>query len=212
MYAFRALGLEDGEVPDDSVPEMARRYVEELLGFQPEGPYLLGGHSSGGVIAYEIAGQLLARGHVVERVIQVDTVTVEQSHRLGVRNMHDAVRLVESFEDVSSELAGSLLVAMRSDPRLGEVILATNKALALYHPARHAVPLVYLRASERDPVLDPHADAWWRAQTAGGFEVHDVPGNHFSVMEDPHVAAVARVLRERLDARRPEVAPLRGVA
>ncbi|MCY0992037.1 amino acid adenylation domain-containing protein [Nannocystis sp. ILAH1] len=212
VYAFRALGLEDGEVPEGSVPEMARRYVEELLELQPEGPYLLGGHSSGGVIAYEIAGQLLARGHVVERVIQVDTVTVEQSHRLGVRDMHDAIQLVESFKAISSELATSLLVAMRSDPRLGEVILATNKALALYQPARHAVPLVYLRASERDPVLDPHADAWWRAQTAGGFEAHDVPGNHFSVMEDPHVAAVARVLRERLDPGRPEVAPLRGVA
>ncbi|SFF19357.1 amino acid adenylation domain-containing protein [Nannocystis exedens] len=210
VFAFRAFGLEDGEVPFDSVPEMARRYVEELLEFQPEGPYLLGGHSSGGVIAYEIAGQLLARGHAVERVVQVDTVTVEQSHRLGVRDMHDAIRLVESFKAISSDLASSLLVAMRSDPRLGAVILATNKALAHYQPARHPVSLVYLRASERDSVLDPHADAWWRAQTAGGFEAHDVPGDHFSVMEDPHVAAVARVLRDRLD--RPEPARLPAAA
>ena len=38
VYAFRAAGLEDGEVPYRDVPAMAGRYVEELLDLQPEGP------------------------------------------------------------------------------------------------------------------------------------------------------------------------------
>src|SRR5437764_876494 len=43
----------------------ARRYVEELRRIQREGPYQLIGYSFGGVIAYEMARQLLASGERV---------------------------------------------------------------------------------------------------------------------------------------------------
>ena len=48
-----------------SLEEMAAPFVEELLAIQPEGPFHLGGHSFGGVLAFEIAQQLIARGREV---------------------------------------------------------------------------------------------------------------------------------------------------
>jgi amino acid adenylation domain-containing protein len=55
-----------------SVEQMASRYVEELLAFEPQGPYLLGGWSAGGPIALEMAQQLRARGYDVPLLVSID--------------------------------------------------------------------------------------------------------------------------------------------
>lgn len=44
---------------------MAQRNAEDILKVQPEGPYLLGGHSYGGAVALEIALLLESWGHEV---------------------------------------------------------------------------------------------------------------------------------------------------
>ncbi|WAS89362.1 alpha/beta fold hydrolase [Corallococcus sp. NCRR] len=202
VHAFRASGLEPGEVLYRDVPEMARTYVDELLAFQPQGPFWLGGHSSGGVIAYEMAAELLRRGHAVAGVIQIDTVTVDDSRRLNVRSVGDVLRLIDAFQEISPRAAEGLRTAMELDTRLRDVVLATNEAIAAYAPGRHAVPLVHLRATERDTVLDSHAAAWWTALTTASFQIHDVQGNHFSVMEEPYVVEVARLIQAQLASGR----------
>ncbi|RKH73007.1 non-ribosomal peptide synthetase/type I polyketide synthase [Corallococcus aberystwythensis] len=198
VHAFRASGLEPGEVPHRDVPAMARAYVDELLAFQPQGPFWLGGHSSGGVIAYEMAAVLLERGHSVAGVIQIDTVTVDDSRRLGIRSVGDVLQLLEAFRDISPRAAEGLRTAMELDTRLRDVVLATNEAIAAYAPGRYAVPLVYLRATERDTVLDSNAADWWKAMTTASFQAHDVRGNHFTVMEEPFLAEVARIIQDHL--------------
>jgi thioesterase domain-containing protein/acyl carrier protein len=51
-----------GSSPHFSVEQMANRYIEELKGAQPDGPYRLFGYSFGGLVAFEIANQLSVRG------------------------------------------------------------------------------------------------------------------------------------------------------
>lgn len=72
VYALRARGLDDSLPPYETVEEMAAAYVKEMLAVQPHGPYFLGGYSSGGLIAYEVAGQLLAAGHEVAYLAVLD--------------------------------------------------------------------------------------------------------------------------------------------
>lgn len=60
------------------------------------------------------------------------------------------------------------------------------------------MPLLYLRARDRHRVLDEAADDWWRLRTTGAFVSHDVPGNHFTCMEPPHVSEVADLIRAHL--------------
>ncbi|CCF18294.1 putative Coenzyme a synthetase-like protein [Pseudorhizobium banfieldiae] len=50
---------------DENTQKLARYYVSEILGIQPEGPYLIGGFCQGGVVAFEIATMLKASGHAV---------------------------------------------------------------------------------------------------------------------------------------------------
>ena len=72
VYALRAQGLTDSLPPHETVEEMAAAYVKEVLAVRPRGPYFLGGYSSGGTIAYEMAGQLRAAGHEVMYLAVLD--------------------------------------------------------------------------------------------------------------------------------------------
>ncbi len=66
FYGLQARGLDGKERPFTDVREMAAHYIQEIRTVRPTGPYLIGGTCTGGVVAYEMAQQLSARG---ERVI-----------------------------------------------------------------------------------------------------------------------------------------------
>jgi amino acid adenylation domain-containing protein len=65
FYGLQARGLDGISEPFTQMEAMAAYYVEEICKLQPEGPYLLGGYSLGGVIAFEMAQQLHEQGHRV---------------------------------------------------------------------------------------------------------------------------------------------------
>lgn len=68
--------LSDGGVAEEqfpSVEELAEGYVAGIVAHQPVGPYRVGGISFGGVLAYEVARQLRARGQVVENLLLLDS-------------------------------------------------------------------------------------------------------------------------------------------
>ena len=54
---------------DLNVCELALKNASDIVKVQPEGPYLLGGHSYGGCVAAEIAMVLESWGHEVGLVL-----------------------------------------------------------------------------------------------------------------------------------------------
>ncbi|NBI50345.1 thioesterase domain-containing protein [Burkholderia sp. ISTR5] len=62
----------DGAQPD-TMEGLAAHYVEAIRERQPEGPYRLAGWSFGGLLAYEVAMQLVGRDQGVEFLGMVDT-------------------------------------------------------------------------------------------------------------------------------------------
>ncbi|MEU5191629.1 amino acid adenylation domain-containing protein [Streptomyces klenkii] len=199
VYAFRAVGLEEGEKPYESIPEMASRYVDELLAVQPEGPHIIGGHSSGGVVSYEMAHQLIERGIDTPLVVMIDTVTSDDSHAL--KDVEDVEKMVDTLLGIAPESTSALRTAIAEDPLIRGVVMQTNLALSRYYPKPCPVPAVYFRAEERDTFLDPHADTWWEHYCRGGIEMHTIPGNHFSVMDEPQIGQITKLLDDCLTQR-----------
>ena len=66
LYGVRVPELDTNEKPLDRVEAMAARYIAQIRAVQPIGPYLVGGHSAGAHIAFEMAQQLLAGGERVK--------------------------------------------------------------------------------------------------------------------------------------------------
>ncbi len=65
------------------IEDMASCYVEEVRKRQPRGPYLLGGLCAGGVIAHEMASQLVDAGEIVKLVVLLDAATPQAPKRRG---------------------------------------------------------------------------------------------------------------------------------
>jgi amino acid adenylation domain-containing protein len=73
FFAFQARGVDGAAMPFTSIEETAAHYVACLRQRQPDGPYFLGGLSSGGVIAFEMARQLRQRGAEIAQLVMLDT-------------------------------------------------------------------------------------------------------------------------------------------
>lgn len=82
---------------------MARHYVALLLKQQPTGPYQLGGFSLGGVIAYEMANQLIRSGKQVAMLILFDAypLTPDQWNRQDLP-LRTVLRSYWAFAQTSS--------------------------------------------------------------------------------------------------------------
>jgi acyl-CoA synthetase (AMP-forming)/AMP-acid ligase II/acyl carrier protein len=67
-------GLDGGHIPS-SIEAMAADRLREILDAQPEGPYRLCGSCVGGIVAFEVARQLIAAGKKVDMVVMLDSPT-----------------------------------------------------------------------------------------------------------------------------------------
>lgn len=77
IYGFHAQGLEQRAIPDWSIEANARRHLKMLRLLAPRGPYIVAGHSLGGLIAMELAHQLREAGERVALLALLDTYLPE---------------------------------------------------------------------------------------------------------------------------------------
>jgi aspartate racemase len=68
LYGLRARSLGSKQPFHDRIEHMAADYIAEIRALQPEGPYFLGGHCFGGVVAFEMARQIIEQGEKVALV------------------------------------------------------------------------------------------------------------------------------------------------
>jgi len=74
FYGFFHQGHNGEKISHTSITAIARKYLAEITQEKPSGPYIIGGYSIGGVIAYEMACQLINQGQQVALLFLIDTV------------------------------------------------------------------------------------------------------------------------------------------
>ncbi len=221
VYGLQSVGVDTGEAPLISLEDMAARYLRDIKRVQPYGPYHLGGFSLGGVLAAEMARQLHASGERVGLLALFDAyapVAYQQNlidkprfrrmagHLSLLKNSTPKEALVSlgekareamqgkkaDWQKAAAELAGTL--APERLAALQSVILANEAAFFRYETPSYPVRATLFRAAEvsvfeeRDPAL------WWGDCFQGGLDIHDVPGAHLTLMNEPQVSALALAL------------------
>jgi len=63
----------EGNMPD-SIEDMAKERLQNVLEEQPEGTYILLGHCKGALVAFEVARQLILMGKEIKAVVMIDPV------------------------------------------------------------------------------------------------------------------------------------------
>ncbi|MFO0760208.1 MAG: thioesterase domain-containing protein [Byssovorax sp.] len=72
FYVLISQGFDGSVPPHDKIEDMAASYIEQIRVVQPHGPYFVGGASSGGTVAWEMAQQLHAMGEPVGLLLLID--------------------------------------------------------------------------------------------------------------------------------------------
>ncbi|NET58107.1 MAG: amino acid adenylation domain-containing protein [Symploca sp. SIO2E6] len=77
VYALRPHGNEECPMLHTRIKDMVAHYIDKIRSVQPEGPYMIGGLCSGGILSFEIAVQLQAQGQKVALVALMDSIDIE---------------------------------------------------------------------------------------------------------------------------------------
>ncbi len=226
LYALQARGLMGDDAPLDEVAGMADSYLAAIEGVQPTGAVTLGGWSSGGPIAFEMARQLEARGRDVARVVLVDAPAPLQHEPVDLftllawflEDLHMDLPLArldpQALRAVprSALLAGALQQVAVGGPPLDAtdltpvwaVFQATIRAVRHYHAQPINAPLVVLRAADQvvsefndHPAVD--VDDWgWQPFARGGVVCHRIAGTHHTMLQPPGIQQMVDVLEQYL--------------
>jgi acyl transferase domain-containing protein/thioesterase domain-containing protein/acyl carrier protein len=223
FYGVQAYGIDGIERPLPSIEEMAETYLREIRRRQPEGPYLLGGYSGGGLVAFEMARQLTAAGDNVALVVMFDTFPPQipdrdVTLRMRLRRVKDerwsyvsnivARRLAE--RRAARNLAridaivrdGGVVPSELRETHVERTFLAAAKRYVLRPWSGH---VVLMRATDQYFPFRSLGEAYgWDAVVQDGFELVKVPGNHDTLVVEPNATTLVRMLRSTLDRTQAE--------
>jgi amino acid adenylation domain-containing protein len=212
IYGVRVPELDNSEKPLDRIEAMASRYVEQIRALQPKGPYLLGGHSAGAHIAFEMAQQLRAAG---ERIALLAILEADARRPGRRRGLIDAVRFqLESVRKLprkqrATYLWHKLARWVESPPEQPQrppeegtknaVWTAMERAVRAYDPRSYPGAITLFRATDRSVTGTYSRTLGWGRLARGGVRVIDVPGTHSTVLRPGSEPPMAAKLRDCLD-------------
>jgi thioesterase domain-containing protein len=229
FYALQAAGLDGREPPLDTVEALARRYVEAVRAVRPRGPYVLGGWSMGGVVAFEMARELERQGQQVEQLVLLDSFAPgneapapEPEGALLLAGMAmdlartfgaDSTLRPEALQGLSGEEQLARVVEHAREagwlpPGVGEadlrawrdVMRANLRAQLSYRFGDYGGgPVLLLSAKDVRREHGLDATHGWARWVKSGLTVKDVPGDHYSILQAPQVDTLAARLSGHLD-------------
>lgn len=207
IYGLQARGLSSDKILDYQVEAMAHSYIKEIQRLQPTGPYFLCGYSFGGLVAYEMAQQLVQAGQEIGLLALIDTYCstgpwfdfsaptlfgqLRAKLGAGVRRVHQEWLSLGYFRSHSPQAV------------LERVVAINERAIRSYKPQPYSGSVLLLRATqlpEKANLTPQFVDKTlgWGKLVTGGVEVCSVSGDHFDLVKESNVCEWATHLKHFL--------------
>ena len=238
FYGLQSRGLDGSEEPLTRIEDIAAWFLREIREVQPDGPYYLVGMCMGGIVAYEMAQQLLAAGQEIGLLALLETWAPEMA---SARRLPRGARMPAAFGFVAGRirLYVEMLARLRSRERLRyllgrlrllkdivvqrdlsrgaraelhlqAVTRANLLAFQQYQPRVYPGPVALFRAEGRKVLPAADYRLAWRDLATGGLQIYGAPGDNSGLMlQEPHVRVLAAQLRMCIERARTSVSPPR---
>jgi amino acid adenylation domain-containing protein len=219
VYGLKSLGLDDEQQPLTSIGEMAEYYLEAIQRIQPQGEYHLIGWSLGGVIAFEIAQQLQAKGYQTPLLALIDS-------QLSIASSLDQDKMFKFFVQDLSRIYGKQLLILEDDlqkltiqekfnyllaqiekeelilseysqreiKNLWRVFQGNLMALNQYKPKSYLGEAILFQASEKSLSLNQKQYNEWNNLILGNLDVHTLKGNHYTIIKSPTLENLVQII------------------
>lgn len=228
LYGLQPADLNGVSQQVDTMADIAGHYVNEIIEHNPDGPYAIAGYSFGGYVAIEMARQFAALGKEVKMLGIFDTdaenVFYTKSWRVKLprkikRQFPKMLWIFKSFlKNPLSVLnyqynlflkgINKLMykLGLRIDPKkegayshIDVINQKQQKAFKAYNMAPFNSFVHLFKAKKRVYFVDDIKSLSWSKYALKGVEVIDVPGDHATMLHDPHAQEFGRKLQEALN-------------
>ena len=229
VYGLQAKGLNGIDEPFGTVEEIAAHYVEAITKNNPTGPYALAGYSFGGIIAYEMAHQMLSQNKKVTMLAMLDSYA-HPSYYYKTQIRKSLASLNYNFRSYTYVLLQMLSSKKHFKERLKTQIndfknyclslkygrqkqheliyqqpykldKMNNLASAKYHLTPRALKIDLFRVNDETYFMHDRKYLGWKNIALKGVEVHNIPGDHNQLFSPPNDKKSAMILQKVLDTR-----------
>lgn len=201
-----------GAMPN-TLEELCSLYIGELTG--EEEPFILVGHSFGGVVALELARAFQEIGRDVKQVIMLDSWLPELIPNLSRKESLIQLALQLNLDinsiDTEDRIFNQIVEFLKFekldnlDPKawlntIFEAIEKSTNMLKGWKPKELNIPIHLVRASnvsEKIPLKDITLDCGWSKYLHLSSN-KEVIGDHFSILRQPYVIETADVIEKIL--------------
>ncbi|QNK64848.1 hypothetical protein H7F33_01195 [Pedobacter sp. PAMC26386] len=228
VFGIQAQGLDGVEEPMDNMEDIARYYIESILTQNPHGPYALAGYSFGGYVVIEMARQLKALGHEIKMLGIFDTNAKNLDfHGNDFNIFKERVKkqlpklwwIISSFFKnpgatikyqkliITTRLKEVFGIRNETEAESGSIYEIMRRIDNKYDIAYQAYKLApfddkihLFRATDNVYFVEDFKYLGWQKYALKGVEVHDVPGDHKTMLLAPNDREFARTLQDVLDS------------
>lgn len=201
--------LQDGVQNPANIERLAAHYLAEIRTVQPEGPYLLGGICSGGMVAFEMAQQLRRQGQAVELLAVIEPPYVHPPTLKSTYHFTAALlgRFVQRAGHQTRQMTEQASSTEQSAfLRLKAKVVANLWAVFRYAPKPYPGQFDLFLSRGSLQAADAR-QLHWRELATESVVLHELPGTHNSItgnyntaIEPEHMRALAEKLTARIEA------------
>lgn len=201
VYGLQARGVYGNRQARDNIPDIAADAIAAMRRRQPRGPYRIGGYSSGGTVAYEMAQQLKQQGEQVACLALLDTYGPgSRWKKRRLKSWADMLapgKLRHTQEKVYHRLLHPL--GLRGLRQLGNIGESHRWAHWSYKPRRYDARIdLFVAADSAQAAADPTL-GWQRMAPAELVRHALAADSHGLIVKPPVVMELADKLQQLLD-------------
>ena len=239
VFGLQARGLNGIDEPFDTMEDIASFYIEEILEQNPAGPISLAGYSFGGIVAFEMAKQLKARGREVNMLAIFDT-NADNSIYSDSRTVKWKKKIKRQFRKLNfiihsllkhpvetlkyqfnffrfklNHLFAAAGIAEREvdDDEQLEHADKINRyhdiAFRKYRMEPYNGTIDLFRVKNRMYFLDDNVYLGWKPYALQGLNIHEISGDHKTFLFSPNVQELSKMLNQILHQRN-QVKPIKN--
>jgi amino acid adenylation domain-containing protein len=219
IYGLQPRGIDGKQQPNDRIEDMASYFIQVIQTVQQQGPYFILGYSFGGIVAFEIARQLTKQGEKVAFLGLVDIrcpiipelatpfrewidIQFDRMRKLTIREQFNYI-YEKLFNPKSQAYRDEVVTALSNldlfTPELVKVLDCNVRAAKEYQPQVFAGRATLFWSEYQDWYIKKHPTLGWGDLVADGLDIQRIPGNHTTLMQEPHVRVLAEKLKSSIE-------------